>query len=152
MEKNKPIIHPSSRELEVLETLWKADRSLTGTEIVESSPNKTWKESTIHILLKSLIKKSLIKVDGFAQTTTNIAKTFTPLISANEFLASQISYSSIYRDSGQVSFGSVVATLLKQSEDVTEKQQLVDELKKIIDEIDDEEIKEIEEKTKPKEH
>ena len=41
MCENKPIIHPSSRELEVLETLWKADRSLTGTEIVESSPNKT---------------------------------------------------------------------------------------------------------------
>ena len=93
--KNIKKIQPSTRELEVLETLWKADKALSATEIVELSPDRTWKESTIHILLKSLEKKSLIKVDGFSQTTTNIAKMFSPSLTANEFLASRVSDSNI---------------------------------------------------------
>lgn len=136
MSNDKPVVQPSSRELEVLETMWKAGRPLSGTEIIGLSPDKTWKESTIHIILKSLVKKSLIENDGFTQTSTNIAKTFSPLLSADEYLANQISGSKIYKNRDRVSFGSIVATLLKQADNENEKKTLVDELRKIIDETD----------------
>lgn len=52
-------------ELEIIEVLWNAKRPLTGTEIVQLSPkDKSWKDSSIHILINSLLKKMLLKNRG----------------------------------------------------------------------------------------
>lgn len=34
-----------------METLWKGNRALTRSEIINLTENKSWKESSIHILL-----------------------------------------------------------------------------------------------------
>lgn len=56
-------------EEEILDLLWTENRPMTSTEIVNLSVNRTWKKSYIHLLINSLLKKEVIKVEGFVKTT-----------------------------------------------------------------------------------
>lgn len=51
----------TKKEQELMDVLWKAGRPLSSKEIVENSIDKTWKDSSIHILLNSLLDKGAIK-------------------------------------------------------------------------------------------
>lgn len=72
-------------EREVLELLWEEGRPLTSAEIVKLSEDKTWKASYIHLMINSLLKKKVIEVAGFRQTTKNYARTFAPTMTREEF-------------------------------------------------------------------
>ena len=83
MKKKNTRITGSERE--VLELLWKENQPLTSAEIVKISEHKTWKPSYIHLMINSLLKKNVIQVAGFKQTTKNYARTFTPTMTREEF-------------------------------------------------------------------
>ena len=51
-------------EEEILDLLWTENRPMTSTEIVNLSVNRTWKKSYIHLLINSLLKKEVIKVES----------------------------------------------------------------------------------------
>lgn len=72
-------------EREVLELLWEENQPLTSAEIVKISEGKTWKPSYIHLMINSLLKKNIIQVAGFKQTTKNYARTFMPTMTREEF-------------------------------------------------------------------
>ena len=83
MKKKNTRITGSERE--VLELLWEENQPLTSAEIVKISEHKTWKPSYIHLMINSLLKKNIIQVAGFKQTTKNYARTFTPTMTREEF-------------------------------------------------------------------
>ena len=83
MKKKNTRITESERE--VLELLWEENQPLTSAEIVKISEHKTWKPSYIHLMINSLLKKNVIQVAGFKQTTKNYARTFTPTMTREEF-------------------------------------------------------------------
>lgn len=47
-------------ESEVMYLLWHTDRALSAAEMVALSPQKTWKDSYIHLMVNSLLKKGMI--------------------------------------------------------------------------------------------
>ena len=47
-------------ESEVMYLLWHTDRALSAAETVALSPQKTWKDSYIHLMVNSLLKKGMI--------------------------------------------------------------------------------------------
>ena len=55
-------------ELEVMNVLWKAARPLSRNDIITMSVDKSWKSSSIHILLNGLLKKGAIKEAGFVKS------------------------------------------------------------------------------------
>jgi BlaI family penicillinase repressor len=77
-------------EMEIMEVLWDAGKALTTSEIVQRSKEKEWKDSSVHLLIKSLMDKDVIKVEGFKKTTKNYARTFIPVKNREEFLVGQI--------------------------------------------------------------
>ena len=66
--------------------MWNADEEMTASEIVKISQNKTWKSSSVHLLMASLLKKDLVEISGFKKTTKNFARTFKPSISNSDFI------------------------------------------------------------------
>lgn len=68
-----------------MDVLWKQREALTSSEIIEVSTNRSWGNTSIHLLLKSLLDKSVIEVDGFKRTTKNYARTFKPSISQYDY-------------------------------------------------------------------
>ena len=77
-------------EQQVLDLLWDRDEPLTSSEIVDFCEGRTWKESYIHILINSLLKKKMIEVAGFKKTTKNYARTFKPCMTREEYSILQI--------------------------------------------------------------
>ena len=87
MSRMKGTITPS--EYEVLEVMWNTGKEMTASEIVEISKNKTWKSSSVHLLMASLLKKDLVEISGFKKTTKNFARTFKPSISKSDFIINE---------------------------------------------------------------
>lgn len=77
-------------EKEIMNLLWNVDRPLTATEIVNMTPERTWKKSYIHLLINSLIQKELIKSDSLVRTGRNFGRTFVATMTEEEFTILQI--------------------------------------------------------------
>lgn len=70
---------------EIMDILWKQKEVLTSSEIIKASLNNSWSNTSIHLLLRSLLDNGVIKVDGFKRTTKNYARTFKPSISQYDY-------------------------------------------------------------------
>ena len=81
----KQKIRLTKSEQEIMDVLWKQGEALTSSEIIEFSTNRSWSNTSIHLLLKSLLDKSVIEVDGFKRTTKNYSRTFKPSISQYDY-------------------------------------------------------------------
>lgn len=77
-------------ELEVMEVLWQAGRPLSKSEILTMSENKTWKDSYIHIILKSLLEKKAIVEAGRVRTGKTFGRLFSPKVSCEEYYAKNV--------------------------------------------------------------
>jgi len=77
----------TKNEIEIMEVLWEAKRPITSVEIVKMSVEKTWKDSSIHILINSLLKKKAIQEVGFIRAGRGYARTFEPTESGDKFYA-----------------------------------------------------------------
>lgn len=80
-------------EKEIMHLLWNSDRPLTATEIVNMTPERTWKKSYIHLLINSLIEKGMIRSDSMVRTGRNFGRTFVATASEEEFMILQITSS-----------------------------------------------------------
>ena len=80
----------TNSEKQILEVLWDEEKPLTSSEIVGVSDDRTWKASSVHLLLNSLLNKDLVEVAGFKKTTKNYARTFQPTMTREEYSINQL--------------------------------------------------------------
>lgn len=79
------IIRLTKSEEKIMKMFWKRNgEPLTSSEVVEASPDRNWKASSVHLLLNSLLNKGVIEVRGFKRTAKNYARTFQPSLSKTE--------------------------------------------------------------------
>ena len=81
--KGRPMMMTKS-ERQVMVLLWKSDRPLSCSEIVELSNEKTWKDSYVHSLIKSLTAKGLVKIESFELVSRSYARKFAPRMSYDD--------------------------------------------------------------------
>ena len=81
----------TSKELEVLSVLWKNKTSMTTTELIEASPNRTWKVGSIFSIVNTLVKKGALVLDSYKPTGTIAARAYSPAIRVEEYMASYVS-------------------------------------------------------------
>lgn len=117
-------------ENEIMELLWREGRPLSRSEIIDLTPDRTWKPASIHILLNSMLEKGAIQVAGFVQSTKNYARTFTPTLTADEYAVLQFKHSSAFNEQSVLCLVSALVediqdqdTLAKLS-DILEKRKL----------------------------
>lgn len=118
------------KELEIMELLWKVDRSLSRSEIIELSPNRSWQSSSIHILLNKLLEKNIIAIDGFVKTGKNYGRTYRPTITHEQFLIQQIHTTAKDKSAKKKASLALFSALLKKG-DIT--QDIIDELQSMLD-------------------
>ena len=110
-------------ESEIMELLWREKRPLSRSEIIELTPERTWKPASIHILLNSMLEKGAIEVAGFIQSTKNYARTFTPTLAPDEYIALQLKHSAVFN---QQSILRLVSDLVEDVNDAQLLGQLID--------------------------
>lgn len=80
----------SENEKQILDTMWMEKRALTRSEIINFTKNKTWKETSIHILLNQLLDKHAIKVDKIVKTGKSFGRTYKPTLTRDEYELMQL--------------------------------------------------------------
>lgn len=81
----KEKIRLTKSEREIMNVLWDTREALTSSEIIKYSVNKTWKDTSVHLLLKTLLDKNIIEVAGFKKTTKNYARKFRATMSQYDY-------------------------------------------------------------------
>jgi len=77
-------------ELEVMHVLWREDRPLSRSEIISLSEQKTWRDSSIHILLNGLLGKGAIKEAGFVRSGKVWGRLYAANISCEDYYAKTV--------------------------------------------------------------
>ncbi|MBQ2650194.1 MAG: BlaI/MecI/CopY family transcriptional regulator [Clostridia bacterium] len=103
-------------ELEIMTVLWEAGRPLSRAEIIEFSPKKTWKASSIHIMLNGLLDKGAIEVAGFTKIGTHYGRTFAPTMDEAQYAVSQIRNLSAWQKAPAQTAQNVISELLGSAE------------------------------------
>lgn len=109
-------------ELEIMAVLWSAAEPLSRADLLERAEEKSWKDSSVHILLNGLLQKKAICEAGFVKRSKTYGRTFAPALTCEEYFAETIfSYPCKPNAAG------VIEALL-QRQDITD-----DDLKRIED-------------------
>lgn len=121
----------SKSEMEIMSVLWAADKPLSRAEILERSTQKSWKESSIHILLNSMLKKQAITVNGFTKTGSHYGRTFVPTMTEAQYASAQIQQMQSYKKSKKNMVMNVFSALLDEAE---LNEDTIQELERLLEE------------------
>lgn len=80
----------TKNELEIMDVLWAAGEPLFRGQIINSCEEKSWKPTSIHILLNSLLRKGAIREAGFAKCGRTCGRVYAPSVSVEEYYASTL--------------------------------------------------------------
>lgn len=103
-------------EMQIMDVLWEAGKPLSRSDLLEHSDGKSWKDSSVHILLNGLLQKNAICEVGFVKRSKTYGRTFAPTMTREEYYAK-----AIFSRRHQPNLVGLVAALLKR-EDITPEQ------------------------------
>lgn len=103
-------------EMQIMDVLWAADVPLSRSDLLERSEQKSWKDSSVHILLNGLLQKGAIREAGFVKRSKTYGRTFEPTLTREEYFAT-----TIYSHLNKPDIVGLFSALLKR-EDITADQ------------------------------
>lgn len=77
-------------EMQIMDVLWEEDTPMSRSDLLEHAEEKTWKDSSVHILLNGLLEKDAIREAGFVKRSKTYGRTFEPTMTREEYFASTI--------------------------------------------------------------
>jgi predicted transcriptional regulator len=122
----------NKREKELLDMLWKADKAMTSMDMLNYLDEDNWNKLSVFRTVNGLLSKELIKVDGLEQNKTQYARTYLPAVTKEEYAAMTLENDGF----GLSSIDRLAQALYKRGKhSKKEKEELVNRLQSIIDEI-----------------
>lgn len=111
-------------EMQIMDVLWASDVPLSRSDLLERSEEKTWKDSSVHILLNGLLAKGAIEEAGFVKRSKTYGRTFVPKLTREEYFAV-----TIFSHTHKPQFVGLIEALLRRdditAEDMTQVEKLV---------------------------
>ena len=77
-------------EMEIMDVLWESGVPMSRSDLLACSAEKTWKDSSVHILLNGLLQKGAIKEAGLVKRSKTYGRIFVPTLTREEYFASTI--------------------------------------------------------------
>lgn len=77
-------------EMEIMDVLWASEIPLSRSDLLARSEEKTWKDSSVHILLNGLLLKGAIREAGVVKRSKTYGRTFAPTLTREEYFATTI--------------------------------------------------------------
>ena len=118
-------------EMQIMDVLWASDVALSRSDLLERSEEKTWKDSSIHILLNGLLAKGAIAEAGFVKRSKTYGRTFLPAMTREEYFAT-----TIFSHKHKPEFVGLIRELLRRNditaEDLSQVEKLVQDRKQTI--------------------
>ena len=111
-------------EFAVMEVLWDEGEALTSAEIIQKSKEREWKDSSIHLIINSLLRKKVVTVAGFKKTTKNYARTFKPTMSYEDY-----SIKFMLNDTDKEKRKNIILKMIKEETDLDIVREVLDAAK-----------------------
>ena len=124
-------MHPrkfTGRDLDILQILWDAPDSLTALEIVKQHPDLTM--NTVQAVLRKLLKRGLIKVNRIVYSGTVLSRSFSPVITSEDFVILQMKEN--VKEIDKISKTSLVAALFEEEGDARKRLKEIEELETML--------------------
>ena len=77
-------------ELEIMDVFWAAQTPLSRSDLLGQTEGKSWKDSSVHILLNGLLQKQAIQEAGVIRRNKTYGRTFSPTVTREEYFAKTI--------------------------------------------------------------
>ena len=77
-------------EMEIMDVLWAEGSPLSRSDLLSRSAEKSWKDSSVHILLNGLLLKGAIREAGVVKRSKTYGRTFAPTLTREEYFAATI--------------------------------------------------------------
>lgn len=77
-------------EMEIMDVMWESGVPMSRADLLAHSEEKTWKDSSVHILLNGLLKKGAIQEAGLVKRIKTYGRVFVPTMTREEFFANTI--------------------------------------------------------------
>ncbi len=77
-------------EMEIMDVLWSRQVPMSRADLLDNGGEKTWKDSSVHILLNGLLQKGAICEAGFVRRSKTYGRTFVPTLTREEYFATTI--------------------------------------------------------------
>lgn len=77
-------------EMEIMDVLWESGKPMSRADLLAHSEEKTWKDSSVHILLNGLLQKGAIQEAGLVKRSKTYGRVFTPTMTREEYFATTI--------------------------------------------------------------
>lgn len=77
-------------EMEIMDVLWEDGGALSRSDLLERSQGKSWKDSSVHILLNGLLSKGAIREAGLVRRNKTYGRTFLPTMTREEYFAATV--------------------------------------------------------------
>lgn len=103
-------------EMQIMDVLWEANTPMSRSDLLAQSKDKSWKDSSVHILLNGLLEKGAIREAGFVKRSKTYGRTFAPTLTREEYFAT-----TIFSHRHKPQIVGLVAALLAR-EDITPEQ------------------------------
>lgn len=113
-------------EMEIMDVLWESAAPISRADLLARSEEKTWKDSSVHILLNGLLQKKAIQEAGVVKRSKTYGRVFSPTLTREEYFAN-----TIFSHRHKPNMVGLLEALLRR-EDVTEN--TLRQLRQIIDE------------------
>ena len=88
--KGNAVMYLTKNEIEIMDLLWKAGRPLSRGEILSQPDEKNWMDSSVHILLNSLLRKGAIREAGFVKCGKTCGRVYEAGLSCEEYYVSTL--------------------------------------------------------------
>lgn len=134
MLKKTPIMMTKSEEF-LMEILWNADQPMTSVDLLSATQEYSWESGYIHKMLRSLLKKEIIKTCGMVQYGKQYARQFIPQMTREVYAAKLALSTGIKRSA----IGKVAAALVNETDS---NEDLIAQLEEIIEQLKDRESEE----------
>lgn len=77
-------------EMEIMDVLWETGQPISRADLLARSEEKTWKDSSVHILLNGLLNKGAIREAGLIKRSKTYGRLFAPTMTREEYFAQTI--------------------------------------------------------------
>lgn len=120
----------TGRDLDIMQILWNASDSMTALEIVKQHPELTM--NTVQAVLRKLLKEGLIKINRIVYSGTVLSRSFTSVISPEEFIILQMKEN--VKEIGTINKKSFVTALFEDETDTEKTLKEIEELEALLSE------------------
>ena len=117
------VMELTKSEMQIMDVLWDSEIPLSRSDLLERSQQKSWKDSSVHILLNGLLQKEAIREAGFVKRSKTYGRTFAPTLTREEYFAT-----TIYSHTNKPDIVGLFAALLKRKDITVDQLSQMEEL------------------------